>query len=99
LIANWHKTSSEMHVIFLQQLDRNHDVINVVKNKCMLIRVPVLLLDEGNWVLSPMSAGIEVVGGMVSIIVTKAITLYQTLLAKSLVSSVMCCHLLQHQLK
>lgn len=77
LVAQRNKTFGKIPVVFLQQLHCHHDVVNVAKDQRTFPGVSVLLLNESDWMLSPMAAGVEMMRGVVSVIVTISIALYR----------------------
>lgn len=75
LVAHWNKTLGKIPVVFLQQLHGHHDVVDITEDQRVFPGVGVLLLDESDWMLSPMTPGVEVMGGVVSVVVTISIAL------------------------
>lgn len=75
LLAHWKQTLGEIHVIFLEKLDGNKDEINIVETQSSLFSVLFLLLEEGQWMISPMSTRIQVVRCMVTVVEGETVTL------------------------
>ena len=75
LIAHGYKTFGDMLVVLSQQIDRQEEVVDVVKDDCLFIGVLLLLRKEGNRVLAPMAERVKVMRGVVAIVVTVSVAL------------------------
>ena len=64
-----------MLVVLSQQIDRQEEVVDVVKDDCLFIGVLLLLRKEGNRVLAPMAERVKVMRGVVAIVVTVSVAL------------------------
>lgn len=75
LVTHWYQAACKVLVVFAQQRDSEHEVVDVVEHECMLISVLLLLREEGDRVITPMAKRVEVVGRVVSIIVAVTVAL------------------------
>ncbi len=64
-----------MHVILRQQPESYFQVIDVVEYQSAFGRVAGLGFQEGVWVVTPVSEGIEVVRGVVAVVEAEAVGL------------------------
>lgn len=64
-----------MHVVLLQNLDRNENKVYVAKHQGTLLGITLLLSDKGTWVVSPVATGIQMMRSMVAVIKREAIAL------------------------
>lgn len=58
LATDGHQATGDVVIVLPQQVNGEHHVVDVVKHECMLIRVLLLLGQECNWMIAPMSKGI-----------------------------------------
>jgi hypothetical protein len=79
LVTHWYQTSGKMLVVLAQQRDSEHEVVDVVEHKCMLIGVLLLLREESDRMITPMAKRVEVVGCMVPIVVAVTVALLNAL--------------------
>jgi len=75
LVAHRYETLGDVLVVLSQQIDCEEEVVDVVKDNCLFIRVLLLLRQEGNWVLAPVAERVEVMRGVVAIVVTVSVAL------------------------
>jgi len=75
LVAHRHETLGNVLVVLSQQIDCKEEVVDVVKDNCLFVRVLLLLRQEGNWVLAPVAERVKVMRGVVAIIITVSIAL------------------------
>lgn len=75
LVPNGHKACSEVHVVLAQQRDGHHNVVDILEHKRVAIAVLRFGLDEGERVVTPMAAWVEVVGRVVAIVDAVAVGL------------------------
>lgn len=61
LLAYGDQASSDVVVVLAQKIDGEHHVVDVVEHERMLVGVLLLLRQECDWVITPMSQRIEVV--------------------------------------
>lgn len=66
-----------MHVILLEKLYGNKDEVNVVETQGPLFSVLFLLLEKGQWVVPPVSTGIQVVRSVVTIVEGETVALFR----------------------
>lgn len=64
-----------MNIILAQQVHSNENVVHVTEYKGPLFGVALSLLDEGCWVVSPVAAGVKVMGGVVAVVEGEAVAL------------------------
>lgn len=64
-----------MRIVLPDQAVGDHEIVDIAEYQRMLARVAVLLLEKRDRVLAPVTAGIEVVGGVVAVIEAEAVTL------------------------
>lgn len=72
-----------MDIIFPQQVHGKHDIVDIAKNKSMLFSVAILLFQEGDGMIAPVSSRIEMVGGMVAVVIAEAVALNLLAVAKT----------------
>lgn len=65
-----------MDIIPPEQLEGDHEEVDVAEDKGVLGRVAVLLFEKGDGVVAPVAARVEVVGGVVAIVITKSVALF-----------------------
>ena len=75
LLAHRDQTLGQMHVVLLQNLDRNENKVYVAKHQGTLLGITLLLPDKGTWVVSPVATGIQMMRSMVAVIEREAIAL------------------------
>jgi hypothetical protein len=63
-------------VVLHQDSDSDHDIINIFERQRALRLIPLLCFDEAPRVLGPMSASIEMMGCVISVVKTMTITLW-----------------------
>ena len=76
LLAHRDQTLGQMHVVLLQNLDRNENKVYVAKHQGTLLGITLLLPDKGTWVVSPVATGIQMMRSMVAVIEREAIALF-----------------------
>lgn len=81
LLPYRHQTPRQFHIVFSQQRDRHHQVVNVVEDEGRASGVLRLGLEESAWVIAPMAQRIQVVRGMVAVIEAVAVALTDSKLA------------------
>lgn len=64
-----------MFVVLAEQVHGNEDIVHVAEHQGIFLGIAVLLFKEGDRVVSPMAARVEVVGRVVSIIERESVTL------------------------
>lgn len=64
-----------MKVVLAQQVHGNEDKVHVSKHQGPFLRIALPALDERDWVVSPMAAGVQVVRCVVAVVEGEAITL------------------------
>lgn len=64
-----------MHIVLPDEPVGDHEIVDIAEDQCMLARVAVLLLEKGDRVLAPVTAGIEMVRGVVAVVEAEAVTL------------------------
>jgi hypothetical protein len=64
-----------VHVVLRKHIERDHQVIDVVKDQRMFVRVLLLLGEESNGVFAPVAEGVEVVRSVIAIVVAVAVAL------------------------
>ena len=62
-----------MIIVFSQDSKRYHEIVDVAKDKSVLLGVCVLLLQERKRMISPVAPWVQVVGRMVAIIEAEAV--------------------------
>jgi hypothetical protein len=62
-------------VVLHEQPDRDHEVVDVVKDEGLLGGVGFLLPEEGDGVVPPVAPRVEVVRGVVAVVVAVAVAL------------------------
>lgn len=67
-----------MLVILAQQRYGQHEIVDIVEHKSMLIGVLLLLCKERNRVVAPVTEGVEVVRGVVAVVVAVPIALFKS---------------------
>ena len=75
LVAHGHQAFGQVHVVFLHQLDRQHDVVDIPEHQSVFGSIAMFLLQESDRVFTPVSSRIEVVRGVVAIIIAEPIAL------------------------
>ena len=78
LVSDRHKAGGKIHVVLLQELDRHHEPVDVVEDKGSPASICFFRLEKVNWVVSPMPAWVEVVGGVVAVVEADAVALWYT---------------------
>lgn len=76
LVAHRHQTPRQVVVVLAHQSHRDHDVVDVAEHEGMLGCIPVLLPQEGEGVVAPVTARVQVVRGVVAVIVAEAVALF-----------------------
>lgn len=67
-----------MLVILAQQRYGQHEIVDIIEHKSMLIGVLLLLCKERNRVVAPVTEGVEVVRGVVAVVVAVPIALFKS---------------------
>lgn len=75
LRANRHQTPGQVVVILPHEPDGDHDVVDVVEDEGAAVLVLLLGLHEGERVVAPVAARVEVVGGVPAVVEAVAVTL------------------------
>lgn len=75
LFAHWHEIVCKDVVIFSQQSNGDHEVVNVAEYKGAFFGIGVLGFDETERVVAPVTAGVEVVRSVIAIIEAMAVAL------------------------
>lgn len=75
LLSHRDEAFGQMRVVLLQRLDREHYIIYVAENESVFFGITFFLFKQGRRVVPPMPAGVQVMGRVVSIIETEAVTL------------------------
>lgn len=65
-----------MLVILPKKIDSDEDIVDIPEYEGIFLRIAVLLLEEGNGMISPVTAGVEMVRGVVTVIERESITLW-----------------------
>jgi len=82
LITHRHQTRRQAHVILPQQRDGHHDVVDILEGQGAAFGVLGFGFDEGEGVVAPVPAGVEVVGGVVAVVEAVAVGLRGGVLAR-----------------
>lgn len=64
-----------MHIVLPDEPVGDHEIVDIAEYQRMLARVAVLLLEKRHRVLAPVTAGIEMVRGVVAVVEAEAVTL------------------------
>jgi hypothetical protein len=64
-----------MHIVLGEQGEGDHQVVDVVEDERVLVRVLLLLREESNGVLAPVAERVEVVRGVVAVVEAVAVAL------------------------
>lgn len=75
LVAHGYETLGNVLVVLSQQIDCKEEVVDVVKDNCLFVRVLLLLRQESNRVLAPVAERVKVMRGVVAIVVTVSVAL------------------------
>lgn len=75
LVAHRHQTPGQVVVILPHEPDGDHDVVDVVEDEGAAVPVLRLGLHEGERVVAPVAARVEVVGGVPAVVEAVAVTL------------------------
>ncbi len=75
LVANGEKPSSKIRIVFLQELDRHHEIVDIVKHKRTAGPICFLRFQEVEWVVPPVPPWIQVVRGVVAVVEAEAVAL------------------------
>lgn len=67
-----------MLVVLAQQRDGQHEVVDVVEDERVLVRILLLLRQEGDGVVAPMPQRVEMVRGVVAVVVAVAVALWES---------------------
>jgi hypothetical protein len=62
-------------IVLLHQLDRDHEIIDVVENQRLFRGVHLLLSQERNGVVAPVTQGIQMVRCVVAVVVAVSVAL------------------------
>jgi hypothetical protein len=76
LLSNGNKAFSQMVVVFEQKPKCYHEKVDVVKDKCALVRIGAFLFQKRNRVIAPVPNGVEMMGCMIAVVEAEPITLY-----------------------
>jgi hypothetical protein len=60
LATNWNKTASQIHIVLLQELDRHHEIVDIIEHKRPSDPICLLRLQEMKWMVSPVPPWIQV---------------------------------------
>lgn len=74
-LPNGNHALGKVRIVLGKQLDRHHQVVDVVKDQCPIRGIGVLGLEKGSRVVAPMSHRVQVVRGVVTVIEAVAVAL------------------------
>ena len=77
LVANGDHAAGEVVVVFHEQADSDHEVVDVVEDQGTLLGVGLLLLQERAGVVAPVPQRVQVVRGVVPVVEAVAVALYE----------------------
>ena len=75
LIANWNQTASKIHIVLLQELDRHHEIVDIVENKRTSSSIRFFRFDEMKGMVAPVPSWIQVMRRVVAIVEAEAVAL------------------------
>jgi len=75
LLAHRNQATRQVLVVLAQQCDGQHEVVDVVEDQRVLIRVLLLLRQERDGMVTPVAERIEVMRGVIPVVVAVAIAL------------------------
>lgn len=75
LIADWNEAVGKIQIIFAQQPDGHHVVIDVVKDERASLGVRILGLEEVDGLLAPMPAWVQVVSCVIAVVEAETVAL------------------------
>jgi hypothetical protein len=75
LRTHGNQAASDVIVVLSQQINRKHHIVDVVEHERMLVRVLLLLRQERDWMIAPMTERIEVMGSVVAVVVAVSVAL------------------------
>jgi hypothetical protein len=81
LLPYRHQTSRQLDIVFSEQRDCHHQVVDIVKDKGRAGSVLGFGPEESAWVIAPMAQWIQVMRCMVAVIEAVAVTLANSKLA------------------
>jgi hypothetical protein len=64
-----------MHIVLPDEPVGDHEIVDIAEDQRMLGRIAVFLLEKRYRVLAPVTAGIEMVRGVVAVVEAEAVTL------------------------